>query len=60
MTLKEFNKGRFGFFGVGAFEAVTGPVDRKELRLDAAGLEAVAHPDGLLVGDVFVFRAVDK
>ena len=42
--------------GVLALEAVAGPFQRQQLRLDAGRLQAVDDPDGLLVGDVVVLR----
>jgi hypothetical protein len=51
--------GLLGSLRLLAPEAVPGPLQGQQFRLDARRLQPVDQPDGLLVGHVLVLRAVD-
>ena len=59
MSVEEFDERLFGLCGVGAFESVAGTFEREQFGFDRCGLELVDQPDGLLMRDILVVRAVD-
>ena len=54
MFFKEGKDRLLGALRLSASEAVTRAFKRDQLHFHATGLQAVAHPDGLLVGDIVV------
>ena len=60
MLLKEGEQCLLRLFGVGSLESMAGAFQRDQLHFDAAGLQAVSHPNRLLMRHILIIAAMKQ